>query len=70
MIDVTRKLKKVRTKEGTMKVSKCCKVRVLEYITEAQKTSPRCWVYKYGFFCSKCQRPCEVIDLPDKEREE
>ena len=49
-----------------MKVSKCCRAKVLENITEIQEISPGYWVYKYGFFCSKCQWPCEVIDLPDR----
>jgi len=58
-----------------MKVSKCCKAN-LEFIhkypsildKDAQEDA--CHYIASGWACAKCHKPCRVIDLPDKEKEE
>jgi len=51
-----------------MRLSKCCRAKVSEDITEIQEVFSGHWIYSYKFFCSKCHKPCEMIDLPDERR--
>jgi len=53
-----------------MLASKCCRSKVSEDVTEIQEVFPGHWIYSYRFFCSKCHKSCEVIDLSDRGREE
>jgi len=58
-----------------MKVSKCCKAKVAEHaqiIVRAICPKLNLPNYfpegkPYPFYCTACRKPCEVIDLPDKE---
>jgi len=52
-----------------MKVSKCCGAEIWGALIKIQETSSGYAAYNYRFFCSKCHKPCEAIDLPDERRE-
>ncbi len=55
-------------------VSRCCRARVypdlaspkIAWYQGSDEVSP---YIAYGWRCSKCHEPCEVIDLPKEEEE-
>jgi len=55
-----------------MRLSKCCEAEIWAILTKIQEISSGYPVYSYKFFCSKCHKPCEAIeiDLPNREKEE
>jgi len=61
-----------------MKVSKCCKAKVAghaQIIVRAicpELNLPNYFPEgkPYPFYCTACRKPCDVIDLPDKESKE
>jgi len=57
-----------KKKGKAMKVSKCCKAKVIESWDIIG--SPPYEGQVRIFICSKCHKPCEVIDLSDGKKEE